>query len=57
MQALGSNTLKPYMGSSPGRTDFCMARRCPDPAGSKASVFLPNQPQPASVPASVRQGR
>jgi len=54
---VGSNTLKPYTGLLPSRTGICAAPRGPDPTGNKASVFLPGQPQPASVPASVRQAR
>jgi len=57
MQAFGSSTLKPYTGSLPGIKAIHMPPRGPDPAGNKASVFLPGQPQPTSVPASVRRGR
>ena len=52
MRAFGSDTLKPYTGSLPGRTDIKALLCCLASPGSKPLVFLPG-----SVPPNVRQGR
>jgi len=57
VRVTGSDMLKPYTGLLLSRKAIHMVPGCRHPAGNKTSVSLPGQPQPASFPASVRQGR